>query len=92
MNTNQIQGELLIRGMKAADVARRLACSKSLVQKVIRGERATGPEARRVREAIGAVLEREVSEVWPESMEESVADENGESAESCVVDSAGVAA
>ncbi len=57
--------QMAMAGVSQADIARLLGVSESLVSKVVRGHRADGLDARRVRRAIADHCGSSMAKLWP---------------------------
>lgn len=65
LTPRQIRSELVLRGIKNADIARALGVTRSAVSNTIAGRR----RKPRIRQAIALAISRSVENIWPSEPE-----------------------
>ena len=62
MKPNEIRAELLLRGVRPSEIARKLKVGRAAISNVITG----CGKSRRIQEAIAEMIGKTVEEIWPE--------------------------
>lgn len=69
MQPNEIRAELLRRNITVNSIASDLGVAQSSVSQVIHRDKPWGKETPHIQEYIASKIEKTVSEIWPESVE-----------------------